>query len=466
MTSDEFRNLWRAALDPWRFLTHYVKTQDPARGVAAFPEWTYVRDLVAAAGRERYLLVPKSRQMLVTWTMVALFVWRAMFRDKGLMLFLSRNERCAEELIEHARFILDNLPPYLRPKLSTNSKQEIAFASLGSRIISLPASPNGPRMYSPNAVFWDEMAFTPYDEQIWTALKPALNSGGRFVGVSSSGGANNLFAKFVQQNKVEGGNRDSFLIPHSLSLFCVHRIHYTMHPEKGGAEWLDRNAAGLSASQWKREYEISFESQSDAVYSEFDPQHHILADDWIPNRSSAIYRSMDFGYHHPFVLWFQETPDGEIVVFDEWSEPDRTSEEVWRAMRNVDLSHGFSERDVVWTACDPAGAAVRDAGISPVDVLRRAGVKLRYRSSRIESGVERVKSVLRDATGRVQLRISPRCRKLIADFNRYHWASQGDLPQKDGLSDHSMDALRYFFVNLDSAREEIEFTPRLAGTRR
>ena len=32
--------------------------------------------------------------------------------------------------------------------------------------------------------------------------------------------------------------------------------------------------------------------------------------------------------------------------------------------------------------------------------------------------------------------------------------------------DHSLDALRYFFVNLDSAREDINFRPRLSGMRR
>ena len=196
MTTSDFQNLCRAAADPWSFFRDFVRTQDPARGVCAFPDYDYLRGLLTAVQRERFLLVPKSRQMLVTWTMVAYFVWRLLFRG-GLYLFLSRNERCAEELIERARFILGHLPPALRPRLATNSREEIAVAGIGSRLLSLPASPNGPRMYSPTAVFWDEMAFTPFDEAIWTALKPALDSGGSFVGVSSSGGAANLFARFV-----------------------------------------------------------------------------------------------------------------------------------------------------------------------------------------------------------------------------------------------------------------------------
>jgi hypothetical protein len=453
MTTAEFQDLMRAA-------------RDPERGVAHFPDWHYLHRLVGVACRERFLLVPKSRQMLVTWTMVALAVWRAMFRERGVLLFLSRNERCAEELLERARFILDHLPGYMRPRLSSNSKEEIAFRTLGSRLLSLPASPNGPRMYSPSSVFWDEMAFTPYDEPIWAALKPALDSGGRFVGVSSSGGANNLFARFVQGDHTAVGDRDSSLIPHPSSLFFVHRIHYSQHPERRNDRWKAQAALGLSEARWRQEQEISFESQSDQVYGEFDPQRHILGEDWCVRRDWEIFRAMDFGYRHPFVLWLQLTPEGEVIVFDEWSESDRTTEELLQAVRNVDLVHGLMETDVTWTACDPAGAAAQDAGLSPVDLLRRAGMKLRYRSSRIAPGVERLKSALCDAAGRVHLRVAPRCRRLITDFARYRWAASGEEPLKDGLCDHSMDALRYFFVNLDSAREEMNLLPRLAGMRR
>ena len=473
MTSTEFQDLMRAAGDPWIFLTRHVQTLDPERGLAHFPDWHYLHRLVGVACRERFLLVPKSRQMLVTWTMVALMLWRAMFRERGVLLFLSRNERCAEELLERARFILDHLPGYMRPRLSSNSKEEIAFRTLGSRLLSLPASPNGPRMYSPSSVFWDEMAFTPYDEPIWAALKPALDSGGRFVGVSSSGGANNLFARFVQSPPpfhppVNGGKNES---PSACGgarggLFFVHPVHYSQHPERRNDRWKAQAALGLSQARWRQEQEISFESQSDLVYGEFDPQRHILNQDWPVRRDWEIFRAMDFGYRHPFVLWLQLTPENEIIVFDEWTESDRTTEELLQAVRNVDLVHGLTESDVTWTACDPAGAAAQDAGLSPVDLLRRAGMKLRYRSSRVAPGVERLKSALCDAAGRVHLRVSPRCRRLITDFARYRWAANGEEPLKDGQCDHSMDALRYFFVNLDSAREELSIIPRMSGMRR
>jgi hypothetical protein len=465
MTSTDFYALIRASRDPWAFLSECVKTQDPGRGTLAFPDYDYLRRLVSTAEEQRFLLVPKSRQMMVTWTMVALFLWRALFRDAGVYLFLSRNERCAVELLERIRFMFGQLPPFMRPKLSTNSREEIGFGPFGSRILSLPASPNGPRMYSPSAVFWDEMAFTPYDEQIWAALKPALDSGGSFVGVSSSGGANNLFAKLVTSTAEASPPTNPESSKSGTSLFHIHRIHYSDHPDRQSEEWKRQSAAGLSQTRWNMEQEISFENASDLVYSEFNAQRHILQEEWSPRPEWSLYRSIDFGYRHPFVLWLQRTPEGDFIVFDEWAGQDRTTEEMQIAIRNLDYSHGFTEQDVLWTACDPAGAAAQDSGLSPVDILRRSSMKLRYRPSRIGVGVECVKAMLHDAAGRTRLYISPRCKNLIADFARYRWAPGGDEPVKDGLCDHSLDALRYFFVNFESG-EELPFAPRMAGSSR
>src|SRR3989339_1373091 len=163
MTSSEFQQLLASTASPRSFMTESVKTLDPIRGISPFPQFPYVWQLVRAAQENRFLLVPKSRQMFVTWTILAYILWRALFRGPGIYLLLSRNERCAEELITRLRIMLDNLPAFMRPSIAANSRQEIAFGKLGTRIFSIPATPDGPHMYSPSGVFWDEMAFTPYD---------------------------------------------------------------------------------------------------------------------------------------------------------------------------------------------------------------------------------------------------------------------------------------------------------------
>jgi hypothetical protein len=153
------------------------------------------------------------------------------------------------------------------------------------------------------------MAFTPWDEDIWAALKPALDSGGQFLGVSSSGGPDNVFYRLVTKGRTEG--------------FDVHRVHYGQHPGKD-EEWVKEARKGMSEARWEREQEISFAGIADRVYSEFDPLKHLLNEDWIWHPEFPTYRSIDFGYCHPFVQWFQVLPEGKIILFDEWEGMNQT----------------------------------------------------------------------------------------------------------------------------------------------
>ena len=70
------------------------------------------------------------------------------------------------------------------------------------------------------------------------------------------------------------------------------------------------------------------------------------------------------------------------------------------------------------------------------------------RQSHIVDGVELVRAALRSADGQVRLHIHRRCRDLIAALQSYHYEEgRGEKPVKDGIADHSLDALRYFFIN-------------------
>lgn|GEM_PF-676789 len=432
LDDERFRELIQCAESPWFFLTRYVFTQDPVLGVMGYPGYPYLRNLILAMQHSKRLLVPKSRQMLVSWTAVGYFLWKAIYTGPSLILFLSRGESSAMELLLRARFIYDHLPRWMQPSLGRDRREELELKKIGSRIISLPATSDAPRMHSPSGVFWDEMAFTPWDEDLWAALKPALDSGGTFLGVSSSGGPDNLFYRLVTRGRTDG--------------FDIHRVHYSQHPLRNG-DWIAEARKGMSQTRWDREQEISFAGIADRVYCEFDPVRHLLAEDWAWHPEFPTYRSIDFGYCHPFVQWFQVTPEGTIMLFDEWEGLNQTTEEMITTIRRMDERHGFSERQVAWTSCDPAGKSRGESGISPVERLVHAGVKVRFRNSAIRDGIDLVKSKLKDASGRINLMFSPRAEQSIQHMQLYRWRPGREEPEKDHVVDHSMDALRYFVVN-------------------
>jgi hypothetical protein len=70
----------------------------------------------------------------------------------------------------------------------------------------------------------------------------------------------------------------------------------------------------------------------------------------------------------------------------------------------------------------------------------------------IDEGVELIRKSLKAGDGSSKLVIDPKCRKLIEAMRCYHYppnVAQKDkeTPKKDGVYDHPIDALRYFFVN-------------------
>lgn len=430
-TADPPQSLVGNSIDPvWRWILDFVKTLDATGGIKPFPDYPFAQKVVEALIGNRILIIAKSRQMMATWTVAATTLYRALYESPGLYLFLSKGARDSGELVKRLRIMTANLPEDVGAGIKIKSG-EASFPN-GSRILSLPATEFAPRMHSPTGVFWDEMAFTPNSEGIWASLKPAIDSGGFFAGVSSPNGTDNIFHS---------------LFTDASNGFGKLKLHYSEHPLRGD-DWTAEARKGLSEARWKQEYEVDFNVLADRVYDEFDSAKHIISAAFDPRSPGRIYRGIDFGYHHPYVVWLHQTPDGLLTIFGEWEGEDATVEELSEAIRREDKRLGIVERQVTFTGCDPAGAAVSESGLSPVARLGQEGIKLVHKPSLISYGVDLVKSLLCDANGVVRLTITSNCERTIDHFRHYRWDKGSDHPCKDDGHDHAMDAVRYAIINI------------------
>lgn len=449
MTTAQFRQLDEAFLDPYALLIRHLKTLDPVTGVTPFPDWPHLRKFTSALLTGQRVLAVKSRQMLATWTSLGLLLHKAIFGPPGVYLLLSKNERSARELLDRMRFLIAGLQDHFRLHVGANRAEELEFDRRCVRILSLPATPDTPRMHSPAGVIWDEMAFTPYAEEIWSALKPALDSGGFFWGISSSGGPGNLFARLAKDPAQYG--------------FSSVWLHYSEHPQRDAA-WVDQAKKGLSLQRWAREYEISFEAAEDRVYAEFQQRTHVLLELYKVQPGLPIYRSVDFGFYHPVVLYLQLSADDRATIFDEWIGEHATIQDLIEAIRSKDATYSIMEKDVAWTACDPAGHSPGESGVSPIERLKRSGIKVRARASKIEEGVDLVRQMLRLREGLPGLMVSPLAARTIDDFHGYRLREDGLGPEKDNVHDHTMDAVRYFVVNLRGVKDrKVKMRARVRG---
>jgi hypothetical protein len=205
-----------------------------------------------------------------------------------------------------------------------------------------------------------------------------------------------------------------------------------------------------SRAGWEAEMLCMRPNLENVVFAEFDPDRHVRQVDYDPNL--PLYRTLDFGFVNPFVcLWVQVDSDGLVRVIDEYV---RARATIDVHATEIEQRTPRGEERVAATFCDPAGRSVNDVtGTSTVRELRSLGIVTQYRRSSILEGIELVRRAIRAGDGKSRLVISPRCQRLIEALQCYHYpemgtaAAGGELPLKDGLYDHPIDALRYFFVN-------------------
>ncbi len=174
--------------DPWYWLTHWVWTldnHDQDYPVKRFPDKEYLRIITEIWCREKLLLIPKSRQMMVTWLIVALYLHDAQFHGGRYIFFQSKKEKDADTLVSRAKFIYNQQPYFLKQK-NHQIYCEITFPHINSKIHGIPQGGNQIRMHTASGIFMDEAGFMHEAEEAFTAAKPSVDGGGRITMVSSA----------------------------------------------------------------------------------------------------------------------------------------------------------------------------------------------------------------------------------------------------------------------------------------
>lgn len=192
---------WECACeDPWYFCRTFVKTideHDSKDPYKPFPDKIYLKTAVRTWENEPLLLVPKSRQIMMSWTMVALHLHLAITERAQLIFFQSKKEEDAAKLVDRAFGIFERLPDFVKEKYPVEKKYSyLAFPEHDSRIEGIAQGSHQIRSNVASAILSDEMAFQPEAEDAFVAALPAIEGGGRFVGISSA--APSFFQQLVE----------------------------------------------------------------------------------------------------------------------------------------------------------------------------------------------------------------------------------------------------------------------------
>ena len=127
-----------------------------------FPPDEYLRYIFHQCFVEKNLAIDKSRQMRITWLMMAYELWWAQFRENELIVCQTKKKEDAdEELIKKAHIIWRGEPSWMKPALKAGDKSfcRMEFPSINSIILGIPNGEDQIRSHNPGRVFIDEGGF-------------------------------------------------------------------------------------------------------------------------------------------------------------------------------------------------------------------------------------------------------------------------------------------------------------------
>ena len=175
--------------------------RDTDNPVKSFPDKSYLRYVIDAVHESKRIMVPKSRQIHMSWLMCCYALWTALFHPHSNIFFQSKKEEDASMMVFNKRphnarisFIYEHLPPWIKNLVTAEGTYSKMNFSNGSLIWGIPEGGNIIRSHTATLFISDECAFQPEFENAYTSSAPMAK---KIVGISSA--APGYFADLVTE---------------------------------------------------------------------------------------------------------------------------------------------------------------------------------------------------------------------------------------------------------------------------
>ena len=177
------------------FMFQFAKTFDPLderSPTKLMPDKDYLRDLNRLWLSFRYLVVPKSRQMLCTWWAVACYCWDT-YRHHGRFTLFKSTDRMHSGLgklclLWRARYIHQHLPDCIRARIKIREWRRdniLEYVTNEGHTQDIPMTGDFAKTFTGTGCLDDELAAQQYGESGFSAVMPLLGETGRYTGLST-----------------------------------------------------------------------------------------------------------------------------------------------------------------------------------------------------------------------------------------------------------------------------------------
>lgn len=309
----------KASDDPVYFIDTFLRIYNPKENPSDIPFKMFLfqkrlaRELIKSINEGEDIFIDKSREMGVTYTILATFIWLWLFQPGCTLLIGSRKEDFVdnrrgglvgskeESLFGKLDYMITRIPDFMLPD-GWNRDKHFNYMSLinpdnGNSISGESSNPNFSRGGRKTAIFLDEFAFWENGGSVWGSTADTTNC--RIV--ATTPGEKPSKAKRLRFGK--DGEKIKII-----------ELPYNLDPRKNKT-WLDEQKGRRSEDDFNREimmnWELSIQGRiypemEKAVYGEYP---------YMPNR--PLYCSGDYGLDGTsFLFWQQNVENGKWRLID------------------------------------------------------------------------------------------------------------------------------------------------------
>lgn len=248
----------------------------PGKGLVPFEPWPFQQTFLNC--RDRFRAINKPRQCGISTTAAAEAAWEFDNLPGAQIVIISKDKDAAinfhKYIYQILRSVRQNNPD--APKLIKTNERETTNAN-GARIVSLASSKETGRSFSATHLFFDELAFIEYADDIWQAANATLSqTNGRVTGISTPKGRANLFYRIFEATDHMGFTVFNYAwwdVPTYNPFYDEYMAAETAAEKKQWIEkakqgdWYRSNRPKYTDLAWRQEFEGAFDANVGTVFS-------------------------------------------------------------------------------------------------------------------------------------------------------------------------------------------------------
>jgi len=179
--------------DPKFYLEQFCRIKTKEKGLQPFTLNECQKDLFNTIKNNNRIMLLKARQLGCSTGVIGYFYVDTIFTPGITTGFIAYNKELCSEFLDKVKTFMNYTPAELRPQVKYNSKSEISFPKIDSKIIILPSSENAGRGYTFQRLLVSELSSWDKAEEKMMSLEASVPVNGKIVVESTPRGRTDLY---------------------------------------------------------------------------------------------------------------------------------------------------------------------------------------------------------------------------------------------------------------------------------